>query len=62
MNIPVTSLSGKEEAVFFEGETVSLDTKVLPLEASNARVTYQISNSNVATVSADGKVTGVHAG
>lgn len=62
VNIPVTSLSGKEEAVFFEGETVSLDTKVLPLEASNARVTYQISNSNVATVSADGKVTGVHAG
>lgn len=62
VTIPVTSISGKEEAVFFEGETVSLDTKVMPQEASNTQVTYQISNSNVAAVSADGKVTGVHAG
>lgn len=62
INIPVTSLSGKEEAVFFEGETVFLDAKVCPQEASNTGITYQISNSNVAVVHADGSVTGIHAG
>lgn len=62
VRIPVTSISGKESATFFEGETISLDTNVLPSEATDARVRYQISNTNVATVSADGKVTGKHAG
>lgn len=62
VRIPVTGISGKEDAVFFEGETISLDTKVLPGEATDSRVQYQISNTNVATVSADGKVTGRHAG
>lgn len=62
VRIPVTSISGKKNAVFFEGETISLDTSVRPLEATDSRVQYQISNTNVATVSADGKVTGIHAG
>lgn len=62
VRIPVTSISGKESATFFEGETISLDTKVLPQEATDSRVRYQISNTNVATVSTDGKVTGKHAG
>lgn len=62
VRIPVTSISGKESATFFEGETISLDTKVMPQEATDSRVRYQISNTNVATVSTDGKVTGKHAG
>lgn len=62
VTIPVTSITGKSEAVFFEGETISLDTRLLPQEATNSGVTYQISNTNVAAVHADGSVTGVRAG
>lgn len=62
VRISVTSIYTKDSAVFFEGETISLDTKVLPLEATDPRVQYKISNSHVAIVRSDGKVTGKHAG
>jgi len=62
VTIPVTQVEMKEELTFFEKETVSLDTKIFPVQATNRNVTYTISNTNVASISADGKVTGLRAG
>ncbi len=62
VRIPVVDVAGRQEMTFFEGETITLETKVLPEEASDTRVRYQISNSNVAIIGEDGKMTGIHSG
>ena len=59
-NIPVTSIS-LNHATFslFAGETYTLTTTVLPENATNRTVTWTSSDTNIAIVDANGKVTAI---
>ncbi len=62
VKIPVTGVSMLAEAAFFEGRTVDPGVKIQPELATDQTLTFQSSNTNVATVNAAGIVTGIHAG
>jgi hypothetical protein len=60
---PVASVSlNKNEAGFLVGETEQLSATVLPVNANDKTLTWQSSNTAVATVSTDGLVTALAAG
>lgn len=61
--IHVESVSLTSTATSLEvGKVLTLQTKVLPSDASNQNVTYTSSNEEIATVSALGVVTGIKSG
>lgn len=61
--VPVESVSlDKTSLGLTEGETAQLTATVEPEDASNKNVTWESSNTNVATVDANGEVTAVSAG
>lgn len=61
--IPVTAIEGVENsAVLDVGAAITLHPIVMPEDATNPQVTYQSSNTGVATVGPDGVITGVSAG
>ena len=65
--IPVTSIELSQDflslhAIFYEAEQETLTATVLPANATNKSVKWESSNPAVATVSADGLVTGVAGG
>ena len=61
--VPVESVSlDKTSLELTEGETAQLTATVEPEDASNKNVTWESSNTNVATVDANGEVTAVSAG
>ena len=61
--IPVSGVSlNKSSLELNEGETETLYATVTPSDATNKVVTWKSSNTSVATVNADGKVTAVKAG
>ena len=61
--VPVTSVSlNKTSLELTEGETAQLNATVLPSNATNKDVTWESSNTSVATVDASGLVTAVGAG
>lgn len=62
VRIPVTGVSMLTETSFFEGHTVDLEPKILPLLATESALTFQSSNTNVAAVDKNGIVTGIQAG
>lgn len=45
-----------------EGSTKALNASVLPADATNTRLLYEVSDTSVATVDKDGNITGVKAG
>lgn len=63
---PVVPVSGvtldKDTATIFEGESVTLEATVAPVNATNQGVAWTSSDTAVATVDANGKVTGIGAG
>ena len=62
-NVPVTSVSlDKTTLGLTEGKTAQLNATVLPENATNKNVTWESSNTSVATVDANGLVTAVSAG
>lgn len=63
INVPVTSVKVSSASLSLEaGQTATLSATVYPNDATNKKVTWTSSNTAVATVSADGKVTAVSAG
>ncbi len=61
--IPVTAIEGIENsAVLDVGATIALHPIIVPENATNSQVKYNSSNTDVATVDADGVITGVSAG
>ncbi len=54
------TITGKNSVVV--GHSLTLQANVEPRNANNKRIIWSTSNPNVATVSANGRVTGVHAG
>ncbi|WP_296562071.1 Ig-like domain-containing protein [Ruminococcus sp.] len=62
--VAATGLTISPESKNFEksGETVTIVPTVLPVNATNKNVTYKSSNTSVATVDSDGKVTAVKEG
>lgn len=62
-NVPVESVSlDKTNLELTEGGTETLTATITPDNATNKNVTWESSNTSVATVDADGKVTAVDAG
>ena len=62
-NIPVTSLElNKGTLTLQEKDSDTLTVTVKPADATNQDVTWQSSNTSIATVSADGTVTAISAG
>ena len=59
--IPITDLSVKD-IVLYEQEQADLDVQIRPEIATDREVTYKSSNTNVATVSADGRLSALHKG
>ena len=63
---PVVPVSGvtldEDTATIFVGNSVTLEATVAPANATNQGVTWESDNTAVATVDANGKVTGVGAG
>lgn len=63
INIPVTSVAlDQEELSLVAGENETLTASILPLVASNQKVTWTSSDDTVATVDENGVVTAVSAG
>ena len=63
INIPVTSVAlDQEELSLVAGENETLTASILPLVASNQKVTWTSSDDTVATVDKNGVVTAVSAG
>ena len=66
VNAATVSVTGvtldKAELSLFTGESVTLTATVKPSDATNQNVTWESSNTEVATVDANGKVTAVGAG
>jgi hypothetical protein len=61
--VPVTSVGFKKPAVtVYVGKTMFLHANVLPFNATNKAVTWASGNPSVATVDANGKITGISAG
>ncbi len=61
--IYATSISlNKTSAEITEGNTLQLTATVLPTNATNRTVTWSTSNSNIATVNSNGKVTAIAPG
>jgi len=62
-NISVSGVSlNKSSTSLFVGNTETLSATVTPSDAANKNVTWNSSNSTIATVSADGLVTGISVG
>lgn len=61
-NIPVTGVGIQAELNIFEGFIGRMSWEILPSNASVQGVTFESSDTSVATVNADGVVTGVSAG
>lgn len=62
-NIPVTGVTiSNQNGVLIPGDSQNLTATVSPLDALNKAVTWSCSNSSVATVDANGKVTAVSVG
>ena len=61
--VPVSGVTLDEDTVtIFEGSSVTLEATVAPVNATNQGVAWTSSNNDIATVDANGKVTGVGAG
>jgi hypothetical protein len=61
--VPVTGVTLDEDtATIFVGNSVTLEATIAPVNATNQGVAWTSSNTAVATVDANGKVTGVGAG
>ena len=61
--VPVESVSlNLNSTTIDRGQTITLETTVLPADATDKTVTWISSNSNIATVDNTGKVTGVQEG
>lgn len=62
-NIPVTGITlYKTEVSMFEGEAIRLTYTVIPANATNKTVYWESSNTNVAVVDNNGKVTAISEG
>jgi len=61
---PVTKLSASSDSkpVVFSGKTTTLRVSAAPTDATNKKVSWSSSDTYVATVDENGKVTGKHAG
>lgn len=59
--IPITDLS-VEDIVLYEQEQADLNVQIRPEIATDREVTYKSSNTNVAAVSADGRLSALHKG
>ena len=61
--VPVTGVTlDKDTETIFEGSSVTLEATIAPVNATNQGVAWTSSDTAVATVDANGKVTGVGAG
>ena len=60
--VPVTGITVKQSVSITEGKTYMLTATVLPENATNKNVTWKSSNTKVATVDENGKITAVSKG
>jgi uncharacterized protein YjdB len=61
-NVPTTGITVSTNVNLEVGNASYLTTSVFPYNATNKAVIYYSSNSNIATVNSDGRVTAVHEG
>ena len=62
--IPVTgiTIAGADTRSLQRGQTLQLTANIAPANATNRNITWTSSNTNVATVSANGQITGINHG
>ena len=60
--VPVSSVTLRETGIIAVGDSGKFSPTVLPAEASNKQLVWKSSNEKIATVSADGTVTGIAPG
>lgn len=62
-NVLITSITAKKsELTINEGEVAKMETEIAPAEATNKKIKYSVSDSNVASVSEDGVITAIAQG